>query len=156
MSRSPLLILLLYVAFVYFAAMTPVLPDTCSGFFHRGICLRHSTTSTGTSDVIPVGCTPYQPNLNWTKLDYDAICQQITTSCTMVDTDWNGGRCSNFKAILAFESNTVPDVWVHRNTFSWDPSTSSIADDCQLVSNPPGIIVYACRLSENASVVGVN
>ena len=135
------------------AAATPSPPPgTCSGFFHRGICLRHSTTSTGTSDIIPAGCTPYRPNVNWTKSDYDTICQRIegSSACTFVDTDRNGGLCSNFKAILAYESNSLPDVWVNNVTFSWDPATFG-TDDCQLVADPPGTIVYACELELTTS-----
>ena len=122
-------------------------PSGCGGWLYKNICLRSSTTSSN-SDNIPSGCNAYQPSLSWGYNDYVAICQHFggQSACTSVDYDSDGGRCSNFRAILAYEHNHQPnnDVWVSRNTFAWTPVTGS-TQSCSLMPNPPGTVVYACR-----------
>ena len=92
------------------------------------------------------GCTPYQPTVNWQKSDYMALClagvKVASTAftngrprfpwmdvarCNRVDRDRDGGRCTNHKAIMSYEtlqSQTSPDVWVHKNTFAWSPTST--------------------------------
>eukprot|EP00117_Sycon_ciliatum_P024662 scpid96975/ scgid2614/ len=130
-----------------FACISSVCTATCtgSGWVYKGICLRKSVVS-GSFDQVPTSCTAYQPSVAWTKGDYTAICTKFggPSSCTNVDTDANGGRCSNYKAILGYENTGVPDVWVHINTFAWNP-TISATPDCQINPNPPATLVYACQ-----------
>ena len=87
------------------------------------------------------GCTPYQPARSWTSLDYLVICRHFGGTCLNYDTDADGGRCSNNAAVLAFENNAFPDVWVNRATFRWRPSTG--VPTCDFT---PGrlTVVFAC------------
>ena len=121
-------------------------PVPCPGFFYKGICLQ-AVNSTVSQDNVPTNCAAYQPIQSWTRFDYDAICQFFSRSAKCsgsIDRDRDGGRCSNYQALLAFESNTFPDVWVHARTFSWYPS-DSLSPNCELLADPPGVIVYACE-----------
>ena len=116
----------------------------CSGFLYKGICLRAVKTSSS-SDQIPSGCNAYQPSLSWTRTDFTAICRNFGgANCDQVDTDVDGGRCSNYRAVLAYETNTGPDVWVASATFTWNP-VSSGSPNCALIAHGSGAIVYACK-----------
>ncbi len=116
----------------------------CKGWAYKGICLMASNL-TSNQDAIPAGCTPYQPATGWGQGDYLAICQQFmgpNTNCAQVDTDGDGGLCSNFQAILSWESNGSPDVWLRNPTFSWNAGKAN--PNCNLYS-ADGIAVYACK-----------
>ena len=115
----------------------------CTGFLYRNNCLRSVTTSVNV-DRIPPGCSPYQPSGIWTKNDYLAICQHFggSSNCANVDTDYNGGRCSNFQALLSYENYGSPDVWVNKNSFVWSPTDTY--PDCKLISSA-STVVYACN-----------
>ena len=128
----------------------PAAPSWCrGGYYHRGICLKKVSVTRYTPSIIPNNCLIYQPrNVQWAKSDYDAVCTFFSGSssgCTSVDYDRNGGRCLNSQATLAYENNNNPDVWVNSNTFTWSPVSSGRAPDCQVITNPPGTVVYACR-----------
>ena len=114
------------------------------------------TSSYSSSDQVVSGCQIYQPTLTWNKQDYEAICSHVTgqNSSHTIDTDSDGGRCSNYQALLAFEGNTNPDVWVNAKSFTWSP-TSSSAGNCKLIANPPGYIVYACKQPKPVTSVGL-
>jgi hypothetical protein len=130
----------------------------CSGYMHKGVCLVGSVI-TRNSDKVPKGCSPYHPSASWTKQDYVDICYNIgqqvgksymsRTRCGRVDTDRDGGRCSNFKATLSFEtqkSQTHPDVYVDSRTFSYNP-VSRGNPNCRLdfYNNNEAVAVYACQ-----------
>ena len=119
----------------------------CVGWLYRGVCLQSQVVHTH-GDHIPIGCTAYKPSRQWTYSDYVAICQHFhgSSNCANWDSDWNGGRCSNHRAILAYENNYNPDVWVAADTFTWSPSYlfNNQTQDCTLVTNLPGTLVYAC------------
>ncbi len=120
----------------------------CNGTIYKGICLMHSALS-GESDKVPGGCTPYQPSVKWGKADFEAICKIFSpkfgwnVNCTGVDMDADGGLCTNFKAIAAWEGNTSPDVWLRNPTFSWKPTNGS--QNCKIFSLAQTAAVYACK-----------
>ncbi|XP_065191751.1 uncharacterized protein LOC135822844 [Sycon ciliatum] len=115
-------------------------------WLYKGVCLMSSLTTTN-ADKVPAGCNDYHPLGSWTKSDYISICVHYlgnTQLCGNVYSDYDGGRCSNFRATLGF-SNQGGDtnVWVSSTTFSWDPAARP-TPSCKLVGDPPGTIVYAC------------
>jgi len=124
--------------------------DCCaSGWFYKGLCLRASLVNSS-ADSVPNGCVPHQPVLTWGQTEYLDICNHfsaafsISVSCASVDTDADGGLCTNYQALVAWESivGNSPDIWLHDNAFNWNPKTSS---NCTLVANTPGIVTYACK-----------
>lgn len=120
----------------------------CNGWTYKGICLQNATAQ-NSADVVPLGCDPYQPNVRWSYSDFYAICRHFSknpSGCTNYDRDNDGGRCSNYLAIAAFEDNSGPDVWVSYDVFYWNP-TSSSNPNCKLLADPPGTVIYACNLS---------
>ena len=132
----------LFAFMLYFVACT-----VCTGFIYRGYCLRSAGGFAGDVPTVP-GCIPVTPNLSWNYTDYIAICNYFSSSstvCSNVDFDFNGGRCNNYPALLAFEENSSPDVWVASNVFTWRPSTA-LSTDCQLLSDT-GTVVYMCQFT---------
>ena len=121
---------------------------SCAGHMYKGYCLQAAVGRRGQSPV-PAGCTvKTTPSLSWTYSDYLAICHMFatsTTTCSNIDQDRNGGRCSNYPALLAFENNGNPDVWVSASRFSWRPTYSfTTLPDCVLLSGT-GTVVYMCE-----------
>ena len=122
-------------------------PGMCSGgIIYKGICLR-SSQLTRNSDSVPSGCSYYSPPMVWSKSDYNAICNAFggSSNCFNVDSDFDGGRCTNHYAILSYENNGYPDVWVNGNTFQWNPVSSTTSPSCYLQSGFPTTAIYACR-----------
>ena len=131
---------LLFNHFLFISA-----PSWCTGFFYKGVCLQ-SILSSSSRDHVPASCNAYQPAVSWSQADFIAICTHFHgtyVGCGNIDTDRNGGRCYNYQAVIGYELNSNPDVWVNGHTFSWYPAAG--AQDCQLLTNPPGSIVYACQ-----------
>ncbi len=123
----------------------------CKGWVYKGICLMHTTLGSN-SDKVPAGCNPYQPSTNWSKNDFVAICAEVSkkigwsVNCSAVDSDADGGLCTNFKAIASWEGpgQSSPDVWVRKPTFNWKP-TSSNSPQCKIYSYSKTAAVYACK-----------
>jgi cysteine-rich repeat protein len=120
----------------------------CAGWVYDGICLMEARSNAG--DNIPNGCNAYRPNKNWGEADYVAICNHFTNgvTCNNIDRDGDGGRCNNYSAVLIFETEgsgnaTSPDVWVHQETFDWNPTNGN--QQCNFPPNPPNSVVYACQ-----------
>ena len=124
----------------------------CKGWTYDGVCLMARSLSTIDETTVgnliaPSSCTPYQPSVSWNFTEYRDICNHFktpNTNCGTVDDDFNGGRCDNHQAVLAFENNAFPDVWVNEYTFVWSPSRNVTRPDCSL-SFLPGTLVFACE-----------
>ena len=119
----------------------------CHGFSYKGYCLM-SVQGSAYSQPSVSGCQVITPRLFWGYSDYLAICNHFaigSTRCSNVDFDRDGGRCSNSQALLAFENNISPDVWVSSSRFTWSPTHFSSSQTCQLLSDF-GTVVYMCAV----------
>jgi hypothetical protein len=124
--------------------------DDCPGVLYDGVCLSWVWLDEPV-DLIPEGCTPFQPPMGWEEEDYFQICEGVTSDadvsmdCTAVDDDWNGGQCDNHEAIVSWETEAVhADIWVHTSTFNYDPTFGDTPDDCVISDVPPVLGVYVC------------
>ncbi|MBM4353953.1 MAG: hypothetical protein FJ109_09210 [Deltaproteobacteria bacterium] len=133
------------------ASVTQTQPSCQYPFVHMGYQLCGKTaTANDQANTPPAGCSPITPNTNWGQGDFTTICQHYMNvfggpvgGCSAVDMDADGGNCSNYPAILGFERNSGPDVWVHSGTFSWVP-TNSPPGNCNITNASDDILVYAC------------
>ena len=127
------------------SAVISVVLAWCMGFIYRGICLEWVSANANVS--APTTCDVYQPPIHWTRYDFTVLCTFISGSlaaCERLYTTSNAGRCFNDEAILAYDFGLRPDLWLNGITFSWIPNRNAPAD-CQIVSDPLGIVVYACQ-----------
>ncbi|MSP92341.1 MAG: DUF4215 domain-containing protein [Myxococcales bacterium] len=119
-----------------------------NGYLYNSVCLR-AVVQTTNGNQPPAGCTPYQPAVKWGQPEYLAICNYFspklgkTVNCAAVDTDADGGLCNNYQALLSWEANSSPDIWLHSASFTWNPKNG--ANNCNLVSAGDDIVVYACK-----------
>eukprot|EP00117_Sycon_ciliatum_P033448 scpid78618/ scgid25732/ Protocadherin Fat 1; Cadherin family member 7; Cadherin-related tumor suppressor homolog; Protein fat homolog; Protocadherin Fat 1, nuclear form len=117
------------------------------GWIYRGVLLKAATLSSNAVNI-PSFCSPYQPgNSAWGRSDYIAICEHFATAgtlCGSIDMDHDGGLCNNYQALLSFENNGSPDVWLNSGSFSYNPSAANPAT-CNLPESSPAVVVYACR-----------
>jgi len=118
----------------------------CSGgWVYDGVCLKSNALNSN-ADAVPAGCTPYQPTKTWQKADFISICNHFKTAgtvCEIPDTDADGGLCANFQAIASWENQATPDVWLHKTSFNW--TWVNGGPICNLWSNTPSVVVYACK-----------
>jgi hypothetical protein len=127
----------------------------CAGLSYDGLCLRYQIVN---SQAFTPSCEPVVPNKQWVQADFESICTKVTADsgneagCNSIDTDQDGGQCENHAALVSWELNGSPDVWVNKNAFSFDP-TSGNNDNCKLVDQVPTLIVYACA-DENPDLGG--
>ena len=93
----------------------------------------------------PSDCKVYVPTgLGWDKADYNAIGNMFGGSSNInnVDMDADGGKCTNYDALMAYENNGSPDVWNHASVFNWSPVSGS--QNCNVVADHATTVVYAC------------
>lgn len=138
-----------------FASCRSRVASNRDSFMYAGHCMR-SIEPNGDSDRIPSGCIPYYPTTNprWNRNNYDQLCRLSRTSmgrstnCGNVDMDSDGGLCpgrssGGLWAVMAFESNTSPDVYTNQDWWSWRPTNGG--GNCQLEEDTSTVAVYACR-----------
>lgn len=103
-------------------------------------------------DRTPNHCHIFNPkNINFGLRDFQNICRklrdnvpEIETECNFLDMDRNGGTCDNYNAFLSFENTGKPDIWLNRNSFSFQAS-SDPAQECNLYQyHEYSTVVYAC------------
>jgi hypothetical protein len=125
-------------------------------FLYGGHCM-HSIEPNGDDDRFPSWCIPYWPasNPGWSRGNYNTLCRLSRqsmgrqTNCGNIDMDGDGGLCAGKSAggrnwaVMAFESNTSPDVWMNRDWWSWRPTNGG--GNCQLEEDSSTVAIYACR-----------
>ena len=123
--------------------------QTCSGWVYDNVCLKSTTSvATGSDDNVPAGCVAYTPDdTYWSSADYTAICNHFNgNDCSGSSWSPEGGRCSNYRALLSFGSSySSPAVWVNSHAFTWNPATP-YSQSCTLASERKSTLVYACAV----------
>jgi len=119
------------------------------GFSFDGLCLiSHVTDDENWSN--PADCNPFIPSRTWAQFEFETICNHFSpgTNCGNIDTDNDGGLCTNHsEAIITFEQENAPDVWVHDDTFNWNPNTgnNSVSGSCSFINAGNSRVVIACE-----------
>ena len=85
------------------------------GLVYKGVCFKRSQL-TDNVDKPPPDCNIYNPKASWQESDYVALMRMFKDRPTweQVNRDSSAGRCSNFKATLAFSQKKVR-VWCTSN-----------------------------------------
>ncbi len=115
---------------------------------YKGVCLAPVKYGNSNPPGPPAGCTPFQHGQNWNQNDFTTLCTQFSASlgmsaaCSSIDTDANGGNCSNSNELLVFDNDSSVDVWVHSGSWSFNPQGSS---KCNQQFGGQHIAVYACQ-----------
>jgi hypothetical protein len=119
-----------------------------NAWLYKGVCLK-AVAQTQNVAQVPAGCNVYQPAVSWGQAEFLDICNYFSkamnkaVACGAIDGDADGGQCSNFPALLSYENNGGPDVWVHATSFKWNPSAQP--NTCNMVNASDDTVVYACK-----------
>lgn len=116
------------------------------GLVYKGVCFKRSQL-TDNVDKPPPDCNVYNPKASWQESDYVALMRMFKDRPTweQVNRDSSAGRCSNFKATLAFSQKKSPvDVWVNEKSFTYAPTNS--APKCEMFQGKTTMAVYACQV----------
>jgi len=119
-----------------------------NGQLYKGVCLAGVKYGNGEPPGAPAGCTPYQPGQGWTQADFQTLCSQYNTllsfsaNCTGVDTDADGGSCTNHTDTLAvWDNDSSVDIWVQKTSWSYSPAGGS----CNRNFGGGHVALYACQ-----------
>lgn len=116
------------------------------GLVFKGVCFKRSML-TENVDNPPPDCNVYNPSASWQESDYVSLQRMFKDRPTweQVNRDSKAGRCSNFRATLAFGQKREPvPVWVNEKSFTFSPTNGE--PKCQIYEGADTMAVYACQV----------